>query len=576
MRRTGAQIVWEMLERKGVDVVFGLPGGSILDTYHCLHEYDIRHVLVRHEQGAAHAADGYARVSGRVGVAMATSGPGATNLVTGIATAMMDSSPMVCITGQVPTSVIGSDAFQESDVTGITLPITKHNYLVTDVDDLADIIHEAFYIAQSGRPGPVLIDLPKDVQRAETVFVPPEGDVPLPGYQPVVPVDADAVQRAADLVNNSERPVILAGHGILMSGAVETLKAFAEKTKCVVAVTLLGKGAFPGDHSLSLGMMGMHGEAYTNRAIQEADLLLALGMRFDDRVTGRLDRYAPQAQKVHIDTDAAELNKIVRADVAILGDVGQVLEELLPATETVSERLWLREIELWRQDSHSREILNRPEDGRLVAPYVIDALRQEAGGQAIVVTDVGQHQMWTALYYELDCPNYLITSGGLGTMGFGLPAAIGAQIAEPDREVWAIVGDGGFQMTMQELGTLVQEDLPVRIALVNNSYLGMVRQWQEMFYGKRYEATGLTNPDFVRLVKAYGIPGWRVSDPHDTAAAISEARSQRGPAFIEFQVAQEGDDGNVFPIVPPGAALHEMIRRPEPRRELEMSQEGYS
>jgi acetolactate synthase-1/2/3 large subunit len=576
MRRTGAQIVWEMLERKGVDVVFGLPGGSILDTYHCLHDYNIRHVLVRHEQGAAHAADGYARVSGRVGVAIATSGPGATNLVTGIATAMMDSSPMVCITGQVATSVIGSDAFQESDVTGITLPITKHNYMVTDVDELADTIHEAFYIAQSGRPGPVLVDLPKDVQQAETDFVPPEGDVPLPGYQPVVPVDAVAVQQAADLINNAERPVILAGHGILMSGAVETLKAFAEKTKCVVAVTLLGKGAFPGDHSLSLGMMGMHGEAYTNRAIQEADLLLALGMRFDDRVTGRLDQYAPRARKVHIDTDAAELNKIVRADVAILGDVGQVLEEVLPATDVVSERPWLREIELWRQESHTREILNRPQDGHLVAPYVIDALQQEAGGQAIVVTDVGQHQMWTALYYELDCANYLITSGGLGTMGFGLPAAIGAQLAAPDREVWAIVGDGGFQMTMQELGTLVQENLPVRIALVNNSYLGMVRQWQEMFYGKRYEATYLANPDFVRLVEAYGIPSWRVTDPHDTAEAISEARREPGPAFIEFQVVQEGDDGNVFPIVPPGAALHQMVRRPEPRRELEMTREGQS
>jgi acetolactate synthase-1/2/3 large subunit len=576
MRRTGAQIVWEMLKRKGVDVVFGLPGGSILDTYHCLQDYDIRHVLVRHEQGAAHAADGYARVSGRVGVAVATSGPGATNLVTGIATAMMDSSPMVCITGQVPTSVIGSDAFQESDVTGITLPITKHNYMVTDVDDLAYIIHEAFYVARSGRPGPVLIDLPKDIQQAETVFVPPDGDVALPGYQPVAPADPSAVRRAAALINGAERPVILAGHGILMSGAVETLRLFAEKTQSVVAVTLLGKGAFPGNHSLSLGMMGMHGEAYANRAIQEADLLLALGMRFDDRVTGRLDLYAPQARKVHVDTDAAELNKTVQADVAILGDVGQVLEQLLPITDAVGKRPWLAEVERSRGESRRRDILNRPPNGRLVAPYVIEALRKEAGGQAIVVTDVGQHQMWTALYYELDCPNYLITSGGLGTMGFGLPAAIGAQIAKPDSEVWAIVGDGGFQMTMQELGTLVQEDLPVRIALVNNSYLGMVRQWQEMFYGGRYEATRLVNPDFVRLVEAYGVPSWRVSDPRDTGPAIAEARRQPGPAFIEFQVAQEGDDGNVYPIVPPGAALHEQIRRPELDRELATTQEGHS
>jgi acetolactate synthase-1/2/3 large subunit len=576
MRRSGAQIVWEMLRHEGVDIVFGLPGGAILDTYHCLQDYDIHHVLVRHEQGAAHAADGYARVSGRVGVAVATSGPGATNLVTGIATAMMDSSPMVCITGQVSTSVIGSDAFQESDVTGITLPITKHNYIVTDVDDLADVIHEAFYIARSGRPGPVLIDLPKDVQQAETDFVPPKGDVPLPGYQPVVPVDADAVRQATDLINEAERPVILAGHGVLMSGAVETLKAFADKAQAPVAVTLLGKGAFPSDHPLSLGMMGMHGEAYANRAIQEADLLVALGMRFDDRVTGRLDHYAPKARKVHVDTDAAELNKIVRADVAILGDVGQVLDEFLPLTETVSRRPWLTQIERWRGESRSRDILDRPPNGRLVAPQVIDSLQRETGGEVIVVTDVGQHQMWTALYYNLDCPNFLITSGGLGTMGFGLPAAIGAQIAEPEREVWAIVGDGGFQMTMQELGTLVQEELPVRIALINNSYLGMVRQWQEMFYGGRYEATPLANPDFVRLVEAYGIPSWRVSDPGDTLPAIAEARSQPGPAFIEFQVAQEGDEGNVYPIVPPGAALHEMIRRPELVGELETSQEGYS
>jgi acetolactate synthase-1/2/3 large subunit len=563
-----------MLKREGVEVVFGLPGGAILDTYHCLQDCGIRHVLVRHEQGAAHAADGYARVSGRVGVAMATSGPGAANLVTGIATAMMDSSPMVCITGQVSTALIGSDAFQESDVTGITLPITKHNYMVTDVDELAEVVHEAFYIARSGRPGPVLIDFPKDVQQAETDFVPPNGDVPMPGYQPVVPLDPAEVQEAADLINEAERPVILAGHGVLLSGAVEGLRTFAERTQMPVAVTLLGKGAFPGDHSLSLGMMGMHGEAYANHAIQEADLLVALGMRFDDRVTGRLDQYAPKARKVHVDTDAAELNKIVRADVALLGDVGQFLDVVMPLTETVNQRPWLAEIERWRGETRSRDILDRPSNGRLVAPYVIDSIQQQTGGQVVVVTDVGQHQMWTALYYDLDCPNYLITSGGLGTMGFGLPAAIGAQFGAPDREVWAIVGDGGFQMTMQELGTLVQENLPVRIALVNNGYLGMVRQWQEMFYGGRYEATPLVNPDFVRLVEAYGIPAWRVTEPGDTVDAIAEARSQPGPAFIEFQVAQEGDDGNVYPIVPPGAALHEMIRRPELAGEAETSQEG--
>jgi acetolactate synthase-1/2/3 large subunit len=518
-----------MLKREGVEVVFGIPGGAIIDTYHSLQEYGIRHVLVRHEQCAAHAADGYARASGRVGVAIATSGPGATNLVTGIATAMMDSSPIVCITGQTPTSVIGSDAFQEADITGVTLPITKHNYLVTDVHDLADTIHEAFYIARSGRPGPVLIDLPKDVQQAETDFVPPQDEVQLPGYHPVGPGDTEAVRQAADLINCAQRPVVLAGHGVLMSGAMESLRAFAEKTDTVVAVTLLGKGGFPASHHLALGMMGMHGEAFANQAIQEADLLLAFGMRFDDRVTGKLEHYAPKARKIHVDADAAELNKIVPADVAILGDLDQVLEQLLPLAEASCHPEWLA---------------------------------QETEGDAIVVTDVGQHQMWTALYYQLDRPHSHITSGGLGTMGFGLPAAIGAQIAQPDREVWAIVGDGGFQMTVQELGTLIQEQLPLRIALANNSCLGMVRQWQEMFYEGRYESTHLVNPDFVRLVEAYGIRAWRVTHPEETRAAIAEARSHPGPAFIEFQIAQEGEDGNVYPMVAPGAALHEMIRRP--------------
>lgn len=563
MRLSGAQIVWEMLQREGVEVVFGLPGGAIIDTYHCLQEYGIRHVLVRHEQGAAHAADGYARASGRVGVAIATSGPGATNLVTGIATAMMDSSPMVCITGQVSTSLIGSDAFQEADVTGITLPITKHNYLVTDVDELAETISEAFYIARSGRPGPVLIDLPKDVQQAVTEFVVPEGDRRLPGYEPAGSADVALVRQAGELINAAKRPVVLVGHGILMSGTMRVLRELVERMEAPVALTLLGKGAFPGSHPLCLGMMGMHGEAFANQAIQEADLLLALGMRFDDRVTGSLQHYAPNARKIHIDADAAELNKVVPADVAILGDLRQVLTELLPAVERARHPDWLERIDAWRRESTARDILHQPQNGRLVAPRVIDALWEETQGDALVVTDVGQHQMWTALYYELDRPNPLITSGGLGTMGFALPAAIGAQIAQPEREVWAVVGDGGFQMTIQELGTLVQEGLPVKIALVNNSYLGMVRQWQEMFYDKRYESTYLVNPDFVRLAEAYGIPAFRVREPKETAAAIAAARRETGPTLIEFEVAREGEDGNVYPIVPPGAALHEMVRRPE-------------
>jgi acetolactate synthase-1/2/3 large subunit len=568
MRLSGAQIVWEMLQREGVEVVFGLPGGAIIDTYHCLQEYHIRHVLVRHEQGAAHAADGYARASGRVGVAVATSGPGATNLVTGIATAMMDSSPMVCITGQVSTSLIGSDAFQEADVTGITLPITKHNYLVTDVDDLAQTICEAFHIARSGRPGPVLIDLPKDVQQAKTDFVPPNGDLLLPGYQLDHRVDGEQIRQAADMLNSAQRPVVLVGHGILMSDTTRVLRELVERMEAPVALTLLGKGAFPASHPLCLGMMGMHGEAFANQAIQEADLLLALGMRFDDRVTGSLERYAPLARKIHIDADAAELNKIVPADVAILGDLNQVLAELLPLVQGARHPEWLERIGVWRRQSRASDVLNQPQNGRLLAPHVIDSLWEETQGDALVVTDVGQHQMWTALYYELDRPNPLITSGGLGTMGFALPAAIGAQIAQPEREVWAVVGDGGFQMTIQELGTLVQEGLPVKIALVNNSCLGMVRQWQEMFYDKRYESTYLVNPDFVRLAEAYGIPAFRVREPKDTAAAIAAARMETGPTLIEFEVAREGEDGNVYPIVPPGAALHEMVRRPEPCVEL--------
>jgi len=567
MRRTGAQIVWEVLKREGVEVVFGFPGGAIMHTYHPRQEYGIHHVLVRHEQCAAHAADGYARASGRVGVAMATSGPGATNLVTGIATAMMDSAPIVCITGQVPSAMIGSDAFQETDITGITLPITKHNYLVTDVDDLAYVIHEAFYIARSGRPGPVLIDLPKDVQQAETEFVVPEDEIELPGYHPVGPGDSNLVRQAAEMINSAQRPVILAGHGVLMSGAMEILRTFAEKTQTPVALTLLGKGGFPESHPLVLGMMGMHGEAFVNQAIQEADLLLAFGMRFDDRVTGKLDRYAPKARKIHVDLDAAEMNKIMPVDVAILGDLRQVLEQLTPLVEPASHPEWLAQVDLWRDETNARDIANRPQNDRLLAPHVVKQIWEATQGEAILVTDVGQHQMWAAQYYHLDGPHPLITSGGLGTMGFGLPAAIGAQVARPDEEVWAIVGDGGFQMTVHDLGTVTQEQLPLRIALFNNNYLGMVRQWQELFYDRRYESTHLLNPDFVRLAEAYGIRAWQVTAPEDAGPAIAEARGHPGPALIEFRVAQEGEEGNVYPMVPAGAALHEMIRRSTPTAE---------
>ncbi len=568
MKKTGAEIVWEMLKREEVEVVFGIPGGAIMHTYHPRQDYGIHHVLMRHEQCAAHAADGYARVSGKVGVAIATSGPGATNLVTGIATAAMDSSPIVCITGQVQTYLIGTDAFQETDITGITLPITKHNYLVTDVADLAYTIREAFYIARTGRPGPVLIDLPKDVQIAATEFEAPEGDIDLPGYHPVGKGASDLVQRAAELINQAERPVILAGQGVLMSGAMSELMAFVEKTETPVALTLLGKGGFPESHPLALGMMGMHGEAYVNQAIQEADLILAFGMRFDDRVTGTLATYSPNAHRIHVDADAAELNKIVKVDVPILGDLRQVLDQLLPLLRPAKHASWISTIAEWRGESHRRDILNRPENGHLVAAHFINDIWEATEGEAIVVTDVGQHQMWAAQYYLNDRPYSVVTSGGLGTMGFGLPAAIGAKFGQPDREVWAIAGDGGFQMTMQDLGTVIQENLPIKIALSNNNYLGMVRQWQEFFYEKRYESTRLINPDFVKLVEAYGIPSWRATTRTEARKAIAEAREHDGPTFIEFQIAEEGEDGNVYPMVPSGAALNEMIRRPHPDDEV--------
>ncbi len=568
MKKTGAEIVWEMLKREGVEVVFGIPGGAIMHTYHPRQDYGIHHVLMRHEQCAAHAADGYARVSGKVGVAIATSGPGATNLVTGIATAAMDSSPIVCITGQVQTYLIGTDAFQETDITGITLPITKHNYLVTDVADLAYTIREAFYIARTGRPGPVLIDLPKDVQIAATEFEAPEGDIDLPGYHPVGKGAPALIERAAELINQAERPVILAGQGVLMSGAMNELMAFVEKTETPVALTLLGKGGFPESHPLALGMMGMHGEAYVNQAIQEADLILAFGMRFDDRVTGTLATYSPNAHRIHVDADAAELNKIVKVDVPILGDLRQVLDQLLPLLHPAKHANWISTIAEWRGESHRRDILNRPENGHLVAAHFINDIWEATEGEAIVVTDVGQHQMWAAQYYLNDRPYSVVTSGGLGTMGFGLPAAIGAKFAQPNREVWAIAGDGGFQMTMQDLGTVIQENLPIKIALSNNNYLGMVRQWQEFFYEKRYESTRLINPDFVKLVEAYGIPAWRATTRTEARKAIAEAREHDGPTFIEFQIAEEGEDGNVYPMVPSGAALHEMIRRPHPDDEV--------
>ena len=560
MRRTGAEIVWEMLKREGVEIVFGIPGGAIMDTYHPRRDYGTHHVLVRHEQSAAHAADGYARTSGRVGVAMATSGPGATNLVTGIATAMMDSSPIVCITGQVRTSLLGTDAFQEADITGITLPITKHNYLVTDIEELAGTIHDAFAIARSGRPGPVLVDLPVDVQKAETDFSAPSGTTTLTARTCPSP-DPSAVERAIELVRRAHRPVVLAGRGVLLSGAVADLAAFAEKLSTPVAVTLLGKGAFSPSHPYYVGMMGMHGHAAANHAIQEADLLIALGMRFDDRVTGNPSSYALQARKIHIDIDASELDKVIATDVAIHGDLRPLLEEITLRCQPTDHEDWIRRIDTWRDESKAHDALHQTPAEELPAPHVVNEIYKATSGQAVIVTDVGQHQMWAAQYYATGLASSFLTPGGLGTMGFGLPAAIGAQFARPQDEVWAIVGDGGFQMSLHELATLVQEDLPVRIAVINNRSLGMVRQWQTLFYDRRYEATDLLNPDFVKLAEAYGIQAYRAADLDEARSAISRARRVQGPVLVEFEVARDGELSHVYPMVPSGAALDTMIRR---------------
>jgi len=568
MQLTGAEIVWECLIREGVDVVFGYPGGAILPTYDALSKYEdrIHHVLVRHEQGASHMADGYARASGRVGVAIATSGPGATNLVTGIATAMMDSSPIVCITGQVPTGAIGSDAFQETDVTGVTLPITKHSYLVMNVEELAYVIREAFHIARTGRPGPVLIDIPKDVQTAKTEFIYPDGPIELPGYQ--IPKEAHPrdIEDALRLIHEAERPVILAGHGIMMSGAEREVRQLAEVTQTPIALTILGKGAVPENHPLVIGMMGMHGEAAANSAIQHADLLIALGMRFDDRVTGNLKTYSPHSKKIHIEIDPSEINKNVKVDVGINGDLATVLRQLLPQLQTREHPAWLRQISDWKEETSQRDFVAnyRENDGKLWAPLVLADICRYTGGEAVTCTDVGQHQMWEAQYYSHSRPRTLLTSGGLGTMGFGFPAAIGAKFACPQEEVWAIVGDGGFQMTMAELGTAVQENINVNIAIINNNYLGMVRQWQEMFYEERYIATPMVNPDFVMLAQAYGIAARRVTKREEIQAAVEWARSITGPTLLEFVV--EPDD-IVYPMVPAGADLDAMVRRPNNRDE---------
>ncbi len=567
-KMTGAQILWASLEREGVQTVFGYPGGAILPVYDALKHSSIRHILVRHEQGATHMADGFARASGKVGVAMATSGPGATNMVTGIATAMLDSSPVVCITGQVGSKFIGSDAFQEVDITGITLPITKHNYLVTRAEDIARTVREACYIAQSGRPGPVLIDITKDAQQSSCIFDWEAAAPQLPGYRPDLSPSARDYEKAIELIRTSKRPIILAGHGIILSGATQEVCKLVEHLDIPVAVTLLGLGGIPASHPLNLGMMGMHGEAWVNNAIQEADLLIALGMRFDDRVTGNLSTYAKNAKKIHVEIDPAEINKNVKVDVALVGDLKEVLRELQPKLESTPRHPeWVQHIKELRGDSVVRDIQNLPDSGHLYAAHVINDLWRETGGNAVVVTDVGQHQMWEAQYYHHNSPRSLITSGGLGTMGFALPAAIGAKVARPEAEVWVIVGDGGFQMTMCELATIFQEKIKVHIAIINNGYLGMVRQWQEFFYSRNYAASPLVNPDFAKLAEAFGIRAATVTQRSGVIPAIREAREHDGPMLINFRVEQED---TVYPMVPAGADLKDMIRRPNPIADTEM------
>ncbi len=618
---TGAEILWATLAGENTTTVFGYPGGAILPIYDALRKFpSIHHVLVRHEQGAAHMADGYARASGRTGVCMATSGPGATNLVTGLATAMLDSIPVVAITGQVSSKVLGSDAFQEVDITGITLPITKHNFLVTRAEDIAPTVRLAFQIAGTGRPGPVLVDITKDAQQGTSIFDFAMSKPRSPRPHPMLAghdllAHSQPIRDAVALIQASTRPVILAGHGITQAdngrGAEQEVLAFAEALGIPIASTLLGLGAIPAAHPLSLGMMGMHGESWVNHAIQTADLLLALGMRFDDRVTGNLLHYAPNARKIHIDIDPSEINKNVKVDVPLIGDLKQILQTLLPlVTPQPRQELssfaesgspasafgspggrsegpasptpdpsrttpWLHEINASKGTAAVRDIINLPDNGHLYAAHVIHDIGREAIAagrekETIIVTDVGQHQMWEAQYFKHETPRSLITSGGLGTMGFALPAAIGAKFACPEKDVWVIAGDGGFQMTAAELSTVVQENLDLNIAVINNGFLGMVRQWQEAFYDKNYSASPILSPDFVLLAAAHGIEGAHVSERQNVTPTVTKSRTSGKPFLINFQVEKE--DG-VYPMIAPGAALHEMVRRPHQDPLLETAED---
>ena len=559
MKMNGGQMVCESLIREGVDVIFGLPGGAILPLYQTLPEFPaLRHILVRHEQGAAHAADGYARVTGRPGVAWATSGPGATNLVTGIATAQMDSVPMVVITGQVGRAAIGSDAFQECDTTGITLPITKHNYLVMSAEEIPRVIKEAFYIANTGRPGPVLVDIPKDVFTEVAEFVYPD-EIDLPGYNPTLKPHSGQVRRAAKLIEEAERPVILAGHGVIISRAYDELLELAEKAQIPVVTTLLGVSSFPTGHVLSVGWPGMHGMAYASLAIEESDLLIALGMRFDDRITGDTSTFAVNSKKIHVDIDPSEIGKNIPVDVPIVGDIKLVLQELNKRVKPVLHGDWLARIDELRRE---HPLLGADSSDSLEMRYVVQAIDEATNGNAVIVTGVGQHQMWAAQYYSFKQPNSLVSSCGSGAMGYEVPGAMGAQVGAEDRVVWSVAGDGGFQMTMVELATLVENNIPVKFAIMNNNSLGMVRQWQDFFYEKDHVATVYSgNPDFVKLAQAFGMLGIRVNEKSQVNAAVERAMLHPGPVIVDFVI--ENDD-NVYPMIPAGMSIQQLIEEPAP------------
>ena len=560
MKLTGAEIVCESLLKEGVDLLFGIPGGAVLPFYDALGKYPaLRHVLVRHEQAASMAADGYARASGKVGVCTATSGPGATNLATGIAAAQMDSVPIVAITGQVPRAAIGRDAFQETDLTGLTLPITKHNYLVMDVHDVAPAIKEAFYIARSGRPGPVLVDIPKDVLLGERIDFNWPQELDLPGYKPAGSAPEAQILKAAEVINNAQRPVILAGHGVIISRAFNELKELAEKAQIPVITTLLGISSFPTDHILNVGMPGMHGMAYASLAIDQADVLISLGARFDDRVTGRISDFAPNANIVHFDIDPSEFNKNVRVAAPVLGDLKQTLTQIIPSINKTIRLDWMQNIEQLKSEHPSLHIR---EDKEILPQFVMQQLSEITKGDAIVVTGVGQHQMWAAQHYHFTEANTWITSGGLGTMGFEVPAALGAKLARPEKVVWSVAGDGGFQMTMCDLATAVENNIEVKFAILNNGTLGMVRQLQDLFYENGFVASLYSGtPDFVKLAEAYGITGIKVTDKSQVAQAIQTAMDTPGPVIIDFIVKQ---DEHVFPMIPAGESVNEIMEEPSP------------